>query len=236
MSTIAGNIALLPKLSKDSKLEEFKFWKIEFLAFLDLIITEEKQKDEQGIKFLKYAIASAKLLVDLDGRSTVKTALAKVEEQFTLIHRPPFPVSDFYALKWNTFDGTICAYIDKLRSLLFFMSNRDSKNELIIQHTLEQLTPELRILLANVGIDDLIKHLSTIPKSDTVKICASIPTTSNSSINVVCFNCGVNGHISRMCTQSKRRCEKCKKMGHQIKYCRQKNSSAATLLEEQGGH
>jgi len=43
----------------------------------------------------------------------------------------------------------------------------------------------------------------------------------NKPEGTVCHNCGIAGHISRMCTKPKINCQICTKLGHLAKYCRQ---------------
>lgn len=240
-----ANIALLPRLAPNCSLDDFKCWKNEFLTFVDLVV-DELDYNSQGIKYLRYAVASAKLFIEIDGRSTLKTAVKQVQEHFLGTNRPAFPLLDFYSLKWINYNGTVTAYIESLKSRLFFITDNSAKDQLIAQHLLEQLVPELRVIIANVTLQEMVTQLTRIPKhqalasiSPIMNVQMPISAVSENKLraNVTCFNCSTPGHVSSSCSQKKRQCGNCKRWGHQVQFCsrRSKNWQGAALLEEQGG-
>ena len=240
-----ADIALLPRLAQNCSLVDFKCWKNEFMTFVDLVV-DELDYNDKGIKYLRYAIASAKLFIEIDGRSTLKTAVNKVQEHFLVANRPAFPLMEFYALKWIDFSGTVMAYIESLKSRLFFITDNAAKEQLVAQHLLEQLSPELRMVMADNNLQDMVTRLTRVPKEqalattcpkENIQIPISATLDDKFRTKVRCFNCATLGHVSSGCSQKKRLCQGCNKWGHQAQFCsrRSKNWQGAALLAEQGG-
>lgn len=234
-----SEIALLPKLVKNCKREDFNSWKVELLTFVDLVVKEE-ETDIKGLKYLKYAVAGAQLGMEFDGRATFKSALEKVESTFRTVNQVAFPLREFYELRWCNEMTTITAYIEKLKNRLEFITDDKAKEQLIVQHVVEQLTPELRIILTGTQLPEMIRILSKLPKEQGISSPVGALTNQPGS-SITCHNCGEKGHLSSKCSKERKRCKFCDKTGHLKTFCRSfrrfsKNGSVAPLLVEQSGH
>ena len=230
-----AEIALVPRLTKNCSLDGFKFWRTEFLAFVDIIVAESDM-NTIGLKYLKYAIASACLELTFDSKTTFKSALEKVEMVFVSANRPANPLSDFMAFSWNS-NITIQCFIGKLISLLFFIDNKAAQDQLIKQRILEMQSYELRIVLSKESLPSIVTHLETIPRQ-TVELfqIASISQSAVSSRRKICFNCGLAGHIKTKCFKPRVVFGKGSKSGHLTQFCQiQKNYVKAVLSEDQSG-
>ena len=222
---MATEIVLIPKLSKDANKDDFRAWKNEFLTFIDLLV-DDADLDVKGLKYLKYAVAGARLSIDFDGKTTFKSALEKVKKTFLCINDTPFPLHDFMQLKWSNQNCTITAYVEKLRGMLTFISNKTSKDEIIKQHILEELSPELQILFRKQTLSDILQELPKLSKESIFGPSVSAVHTNTTYIPSrqrlgSCFNCSHRGHISRNCRQKKQKCSSCLKEGHLSQFCDQ---------------
>ena len=227
-----AEIALLPRLSQDCKFEDFKHWKTQFSAFVELVVPGT-ELDTKGLNYLKYAISGARLDIDFDGRATLKSALERVENLFVATNQPSFPLRDYFNCKQDNM--SINSYVAKLRSFLFFLDNNDAKDQMIKQKLLEELSDELRLLLSELSLKDIVSHLTKLPsRSNSTTVCAS----TNNMDRMVCYNCGKRGHGTRTCSEKKSFCGNCNRSGHQRRFCYRisKNAAAATLSSvEQAG-
>ena len=134
---------------------------------------------------------------------------------------------------------TIHAFIGKLRSLLFFVDDKKAQDQFIKQRILEIQSSELRVLLADKTLSHIATFLTDMPRQSALPpVLATTPTHRK----IVCYNCGVSGHLSRECTKRRSRCSQCNKSGHILRFCRQtlntssKNGAVAALLEDQSSH
>jgi len=139
-------VTLLPKLKQDASLDDFNCWLTEFSAFVDLCVDKDNV-DDKGVRMLKYSVAGARLNIHFDERTTYQSGLEKVKKVFRTCHAPALPLSDFFNNKWFQSEDGFSSYVAKLRSKLIFISSEKCKDEIILQHCLEQLKPELRVLL-----------------------------------------------------------------------------------------
>ena len=229
-------ISLLPKLKSDSSRDDYNNWLNEFSAFVDIVVNENEM-DTKGLKLLKYAVASSKLALSFDGKTTYKSALAKVEKQFKSQNLSSTPLKDFYDFKWYTSELNFGQYVIKLESLLTFIDDKKSREQLIIQHCIEQMRAEFRILLKNKPLIELIDSVSELKKSEIilVSICSSSKQNRHENQSNVCYNCNRKGHVASNCRFSKWQCKLCHSYGHKEIFCRKnsKNVSAANLLVDQ---
>ena len=124
---------------------------------------KDEERDSKGLKLLKYAIAGSKLGINCDERSTFSSILKRVEEKFMLVNTPSTPLQEFYNFRWSNSGENFARYIVKLRGYLLFLSNENSKDQLIAQHCIEQFRPEMRVLVQKKSlaeIEEAISHLS----------------------------------------------------------------------------
>lgn len=232
-------ITLLPKLKAAASLSDFSEWKAEFSAFVDLVIKAD-EFDTQGLKMLKYAISASKLCITFDGHATYKSAMDKIERQFRINNSSSTPLTDFFNYKWCRLDDNFAQYIHKLQSMCTFVKSTASKNEIVIQHCVEQFSAEFRVFVKDLSIEQLIETVSQVKKEDICKSADVMHTTINASekakekSNIVCHNCSRVGHYSSNCRQPKGQCTYCKAYGHLNRFCmkKPKNSNGACLLAE----
>ena len=229
-------ISLLPKLKPGSTKEDFNEWLTEFSTFVDIIVKEE-DKNTTGLKFLKYSIATSKLIISFDGHATFKSALDKIKLQFKTQNKSVTPLKDFYECKWVNTNLTFAQYIMRVETYAEFIDNKTARDRLVFQHCIEQFKPEFQIIFRKHSMSDLIEAVSQLAKENICEIGATFTAAaqSNERSHVTCHNCLRSGHYSTQCKQRKSKCSKCNNFGHQAKYCRssQKNARGAILLVDQ---
>jgi hypothetical protein len=244
--TNLNEISLLPKLKINASLEDFKFWKIEFNAFVDLVVVGNKKDiNVKLLKLLRYAIAGARITFDVSC-DNFDEAFKAIEDQVNVSSKPPYPLTYFVESKWIDEDESILVYVEKLKCRAFFLSNFKSREELVKQHLLEQLRPEIRAIVCDDSIQVLVKKLSSLDRNEirlsSLRVNAisnnhaSVSSSSDKPFKLICFNCEVEGHTSRFCKKDKVKCLKCKHFGHNTKFCRSKNSSVVVSSVEQHSH
>jgi len=219
-------VSLLPKLKAGSSKEEFNEWLAEFSAFTDLVLKEE-EKDTKGIKFIKYAIAASKVIVAFDGNTTFASGLEKIKRQFNTQNKSKTPLKDFYECKWINTSLTFAQYVLKIESFAEFINNKSARDELILQHCLEQLKAEFRILLKGKNLQQLIETVSELSKDNVCEGSFQPIYASQQArdCKVQCFNCSKMGHYSTQCRQKKVKCSCCGNMGHHINFCRNRSKN-----------
>mgnify|MGYP000055962241 CR=1 FL=1 len=159
-------ISLLPKLKANSNKEDSDAWLSEFSAFVAIVLKPE-ELNEKGLKFVKYAVSGSKLALTFDGNTTYNSAMEKIKKQFAVQSQSAMPLNDFFSLKWIDCDLNFAQYVLRLKGIVTFIDNAAAKEQLIVQHCLEQFRSEFRIILKT-------KNLATTPYLDDIMV----PTTT----------------------------------------------------------
>jgi len=230
-------INLLPKLKPDSTLADYNEWLNEFSAFVDIVLKED-EIDTKGLKFIKYAVAGSKLSLSFDGHTTYQSALKKIKKEFEIQRKSSTPLKDFYELKWENIDVCFGQYVLKLQSMVNFLDHKPAQEQLIIQHCLEQLRSEFRILLKEKSLSNLIESVSELNKADIIVnsvYASNINRFEKSKQGIICHNCKKVGHYSTSCKAKKWKCNNCHKFGHKEEFCRNysKNVCGINLSADQ---
>ena len=150
-------ISLLPKLKLNGTREEFQYWKNEFQAFVDLIVSNKKDANTTSCKLLRYAIAGARISLDFQDMLYID-ALKMVEEQVNVMSKPPFPLASFVETIWS--DEPVSLYVQKLKSRAHFLSHWKARDEIVKQHLFEQLRPEIRAIVSDLSLQEMVIKLS----------------------------------------------------------------------------
>lgn len=221
-------IHLVPLLDAAATMPEYKDWKSQMQAFLDIM---EADKPELLVKFLMYGISRAKLDISADSKSTVKSLFSKIDVTFQTANAPAKPLDDFIQSRFANFEGNLSAYVEVLKSKSKLVMGTVSE-VLVKQFVLEQIKPEIRLMYKDKTLSAIVNELSCISQADyvdTINVPSPTFSTMAASSSIICYNCDRPGHTSLKCRRSKVKCQHCSKLGHLKKYCRQKNTIAPVL-------
>ena len=130
--------------------------------------------------------------------------------------------------------------IINVKSMVQFITHSAAKEQLIVQHCLEQFRSEFRIILKEQKLSELVDTISELQKSDICinsenLSCISSTHATEERQKITCYNCLKSGNVAPDCRQRKNKCTKCNKWGHHQNYCRgqAKNAYGTTLLADQ---
>ena len=201
-------ISLLPKLKPTASFEDYNEWLNEFSAFTDIVLKEE-EINEKGVKFIKYAISGSKLAVTFDETTTFKSGPEKIKNKFSMQSKSPTPLKDFYQCQWINTDLNFGQYMIKLKPMVQFITHSAAKEQLIVQHCLEQFRSEFRIILKEKKLSELVDTISELQKSEICinsenLSCISSAKTTEERRKITCYNCLKSGHVAPDCRQRKK--------------------------------
>lgn len=204
----------------DSK-QSFTGWKGQFLGYCTLL----KFTEQEQLNLLPLCFPNRKydgIFEAVDGRSTVRTILDRLQAFVRQEQKPSDPLQHFMERSWNPHE-TSFEFIRDLRTRAgFITSHAAAIDDLVRAHLLRSLPPSLGSLCATDSIDDIARRLSSVPR-ELVSLSTPVPTYTNTvaatSSNVICFNCERPGHFSSRCRLPKSTCATCAKKGHLAKFC-----------------
>lgn len=153
-----------------------------------------------------------------DDRTTIKTALEALRDEYNRQTRPANPQEEFSCVKTSLPSETIrnCEYLNKMASYLHLGDN--AVKQRLLDSLPHQLQSSLVVWLSsnpNSSSRDMANFVSTFPDSLVQQSVATAKTVTKR----VCAHCQKEGHSKEKCYQL-RTCWNCQKTGHLAKFCK----------------
>ena len=177
----------------------------------------------------------------IDGKSTFKSVLNRVETFIKQEDRPTDPLVHFIERKWLPHE-TVYDFLRDLRKRASFITNNTSAIDDLVKLQLVRCVPDsIRpVITVSSSLNEIVSLLASISPPDQ-PTCAVLGATSPQSSGAskvyrssvisdkqsrpTCYNCASLGHVSRRCRAAPAVCEVCGKKWHLAKFCLSKNVS-----------
>lgn len=194
----------------------FTAWTMKFHGYCALV----GLNDEQKLQVLPLCFPSKKfdsVWESLDRRSTVNSALDKLELCIRQEERPADPLKYFTDRSWHQ-EETVYDFVRELRRRAAFLTRQKSAVEDLVRLQIVRSLPlSVQSIASSVtDTDDLVKMLATLPRETTATVAF---TRTDPPIRLVCWNCDKPGHSMGRCVMKKASCSTCNQSGHLAKYC-----------------